>query len=240
MDFLASLGNHLFYAGKNKFEAGSNESHFAAIPAVFLPVLECGPGLFKAADAVLVHTESVVKLLDAVNRNGDAHDLMILMEKVLCCITEPQLAVGGKTDPRPCPKRALALPALLEPVICDFLNQLRLQKRLTADEIQNDALGGLVDEVASAVLVKINNVIDDPFPGFQAHGAAALVVLIAIRTAQIAVTGHLKSDVPAGFQAQGSVVEKSVDKVGIIFASCHHLQCTSCALKSKANSTRLE
>ena len=129
---------------------------------------------------------------------------------------------------------------MLEPIVCDFLDQLRLQKRLTADEIQNDALGTLVDEVASAVLVKINDVIDDPLPGFQAHGAAALVMFIAIRTAQIAVTGHLKSDISAGFQAKVSVVEKSVDKVGIIFAPRHHLQRTSWALKSKANSTRLE
>ena len=180
MDFFAPFRDHLFYAGKNKFEAGSDEGHLAVEPAVFLPVLKCSPCLFKAADAVLVHPELIVKLLNAVDGNSDAHDFMVFMEEVLRCITEPQLAVGGEADPRPCPERALTPPALLEPVIRDLLDQLRFQKRLATDEIQNDTLSVFVDKIAGAVLVKVDDVINDPLPSFQTHGTAAFVVLIAI------------------------------------------------------------
>lgn len=71
-------------------------------------------------------------------------------------------------------------PAFRDEVITDLFNERGLKQGLTADEIEDDSLGLFADELPVILLIQIQDVIDDALAGFERHGLAAFVVLIAI------------------------------------------------------------
>ena len=88
----------------------------------------------------------------------------------------------------------------IKPVVTNLLDQSRFKQRLPADEGQNNSFGVLVDEVAVSVWVleHVKNQVANILCGVEVHVLLSLVMLIAVRAAEVAAAGYLKSDLSAG------------------------------------------
>lgn len=164
-----------------------------------------------------------MQLRHTVDADRHGHKLMVLCQQVLHLRGKPHLAVGGKAGPHPRPQGALPLPALLEPVVQDVLDQLGFQQRLPADEVQHDALCVPIDKVPGTALPQVDQIIHDPLTRFPAHGSAALVVLVAVRAAQVAVSGHLDGNIAGNRSLFRSLAgEHLADQLGIFLVMPVH------------------
>ena len=144
---------------------------------------------------MFIKSVHIMKLLHAVNADGNGHHFMIFLKKVLRFRTEPQLTVCGKRNSGKRRKRDTAFPALLKPVIADAFNQGGFQQRLSPDKVKNNGFCVLVDEVRGVLLIQIQQIINDSFAGFGSHTLRSFVMLVAIRTPEIAPAGHLKCNI---------------------------------------------
>ena len=73
-------------------------------------------------------------------------------------------------------------------------------KMMAADEGQNNSFGVLVDKVTVSVwmLEHVKNQVANILCGVEAHVLLSLVMLIAVRAAEVAAAGYLKGDLSAG------------------------------------------
>ena len=66
---------------------------------------------------------------------------------------------------------------------------------ISPDKVKNNGFCVLVDEVRGVLLIQIQQIINDSFAGFGSHTLRSFVMLVAIRTPEIAPAGHLKCNI---------------------------------------------
>lgn len=71
-------------------------------------------------------------------------------------------------------------PAFRDEVVAYLFDELSLKQRFPTDEIEDDSLGFLANKIAIVLFIQVQNVVNDFFAGFERHGLAAFMVLIAI------------------------------------------------------------
>jgi hypothetical protein len=122
---------------------------------------------------------------------------VVLIKKVPSFRTKPELTVGCKGYSGKGGKRDGPAVALRKPIVADVLNEFSFEQGLTTDEIKNNGSGVVVDEVRIVPLIQIEQIVYDLSTRFDTHVLGAFVVLIAVRTPQIASACYLKGDISA-------------------------------------------
>ena len=146
---------------------------------------------------MLVHSVLIVKFLNAINADGYGHHFVVLIKKVLGFRTEPELSIRCEGYSGKGSEWDGSAVALRKPVVADVLYEFGFEQGFAADKIQNDRSGVVVDEVGIVPLIQIEQIVYDLSTRFDTHVLGAFVVLIAVRTPQIASACYLKGDISA-------------------------------------------
>ena len=127
MNDFTALVNHHLYAGINVLNRIRHKCHFRIIPAILFRILKCGVCLGKRTDTIYVNAKSVMQFLDSINGDSDAHDVMILFDKMLGLGCKPCLSIRGKTNTGQNCQRIFSQPALFIKIVTDLLDQVGFQ-----------------------------------------------------------------------------------------------------------------
>ena len=194
-------------------ETGRHKGHFCLLAAEAGRRMVGFERLVKAAVSGSIHTVGIVQRLVAVDADIEREERRIAPDERLNLRLEIVLSVGADADTRPAGQFAPGLHTALEEVFANIPDQLRFQKRLPADEIKDDRFSGAVDERAGLIVQPhLNEHIHDALARVKAHNLVALVMLVAVVTAEVAAVCDLKCNLAH----QRSVLHIRVQAVDII------------------------